>query len=346
MVEYNSVPVHTGPSPRRLIHQTATGTPCLNGHALGPIVEAEWTPEVRDRKSLLAVGLGLGANIGLAVVKTLFGIVGRSPALLSEGINSTSDVAYYLVVVIFMRLARKPADDAHPYGHSQFESIAALVVGSFVVTTAVAVFWNAVNNVYELVAGQSQFSGAQLIALWIALMTVLLKVLLTIYTRRAARQTGSAAMLALAYDHRNDVLSAAGAALGIYLGRMGYPWVDPFAGAVVALLILRTGVGILHQSSIDLMDAVPSRALNDQIEHLLADVSGVEALEEIHAHRFGPYLVLNLMIGIDGHLSVAQGDEIASRVERCLYDSIGLVKRVYVHYHPVGSIQPERGPDR
>ena len=92
--------------------------------------------------------------------------------------------------------------------------------------------------------------------------------------------------------------------------------------------------------------SVPSSALTGHLERLPTCVPGVEALEEVHAHRFGPYLVLNVMIGIDGHLSVAQGDEIASRVERCPYGSIGLAKRVYVHYHPVGSIQPERGPDR
>jgi cation diffusion facilitator family transporter len=298
-------------------------------------------PDLRDRKGMLTVTVGLVANVLLAASKTLFGIVGRSSALLSDGINSTSDVAYYLVVAVFMRLARKPADEAHPYGHSQLESIAALVVGSFVVTTGVAVFWNAVNDVYELISGQRQSGGAEQIALWMALLTVLAKVLLTVYTRRAASHTGNAAVLALAYDHRNDIFSAAGAGLGIFLGRMGYPWVDPLAGAVVALLILRTGVGILHQSSIELMDAVPSRTLREQVERLVNGVPGVKELEEVHAHRFGPYLVINVIIGIDGQLSVAEGDEIASSVERRIYDSVDLARRVYVHYHPQGSIQPE-----
>ncbi len=94
----------------------------------------------RDKKSLLAVNLGLGINVGLAALKTTIGVIGHSPALLAEGINSTSDVAYYVVASIFVRMANKPADDEHPYGHQQLESIAALVVGSFIVTTAVAVF--------------------------------------------------------------------------------------------------------------------------------------------------------------------------------------------------------------
>jgi Co/Zn/Cd efflux system component len=89
-------------------------------------------PQDRDRKSLWAVNLGLGINIFLAAIKTTFGILGHSPALLAEGINSISDVAYYVVAGIFVRLANKPADIEHPYGHRQLESIASLVVGAFV----------------------------------------------------------------------------------------------------------------------------------------------------------------------------------------------------------------------
>lgn len=73
-------------------------------------------------------------------MKTIFGVLGHSPALLAEGINSISDVAYYLVASIFVRLANKRADSEHPYGHPQLEDIASLVVGAFIVGTAVKIF--------------------------------------------------------------------------------------------------------------------------------------------------------------------------------------------------------------
>jgi cation diffusion facilitator family transporter len=174
--------------------------------------------------------------------------------------------------------------------------------------------------------------------LWIALLTVVLKLVLTKSTRRIFDQTNNAAVLALVYDHRNDVISASAAALGIYLGRQGYPWGDPMVGALVALVILRTGVEIIRQSSADLMDAVPSRALARQITRLLDDLPEIQSVEEIHAHRFGPYLVVNVTIGVDGKLSVAQGDCIATEVEELLCDSIDLLRRVYVHYHPVSPL--------
>ncbi len=293
------------------------------------------SPEQRERKSIQAANIGLVANIFLAALKTAIGILGNSPALLADGINSTSDVAYYIIVSVFMRLAGKPADEEHPYGHSQLESVGALVVGAFVITTGIAVFWNAVNEVYNLLSGQGDFSGASAAALWVALLTVGMKMGLTVFTYRVGNQTKNAAVLAMAYDHRNDVLSASAAAVGIFLGRHGYLWVDPMAGALVALVILRTGIEILRESSEDLMDTVPGRSLAEQITQLLATVPGVREVEEIHAHRFGPYLVVNLTIGVDGTLSVAAGDQIASHVERVLYENIEFLRRVHVHYHPV-----------
>lgn len=294
--------------------------------------------ERRERRSILAINLGLLANILLAALKTSVGILGHSPALLADGINSTSDVAYYVVVRVFIGLARKPADDEHPYGHRQLESIAALVVGAFVLTTAVAIFWDAVNKVYDLWTGQSDFGGASLGALAISLFTVGLKVALTLITRQIGRQTNNPAVSALAYDHRNDIFAASAAGVGIFLGRAGYPWVDPLAGAIVALIILRTGIEILRESSADLMDTVPGRELHQRIVQVLMTIPGVQQVEETQAHRFGPYLVVNVTVGIDGALSLAEGDSIATQVEQTLCREIDLLQRVHVHYHPVQNV--------
>jgi cation diffusion facilitator family transporter len=298
----------------------------------------------RQSLSIRAVNIGLVANVVLALFKVAFGIIGNSPALLADGVNSTSDVAYYVVVRVFMQLARKPADREHPYGHAQLESIAAVIVGAFVITTAVAIFWDAVNKVYALWAGHGTFEGAAPVAFFIALGTIVVKIGLMVYTRRISTATDNLAVAALVKDHRNDVFAASGAALGIFLGRSGLPWGDPLAGAVVALLILRTGVMILSDASSDLMDNVPSDELAVQVQEALSDLPGVECIEEVFAHRFGPYLVLNVTAGIDGSLSVAAGDSIASAIEDRLYERIDLLRHVHVHYHPVGVARvPEAG---
>ena len=288
----------------------------------------------RDRKSLLAINLGLGINIFLAFVKTIFGILGHSPALLAEGINSTSDVAYYIAASIFVRLANKPADSEHPYGHRQMESIASVVIGSFIVATAVAVFWDAVDKVWDLADGLVESQGAHPFALWVALGTVIIKIFLTYYVRKLGRETHNPVVDALAYDHRNDLFSASAAAVGIFLGQRGLPWVDPLAGAFVALLIMRTGIFVLRESSTDLMGVVPNRDLAERSAGLLKSISGVRQLEELQAHRFGPHIVINVTIGVDGNITVRKGNSIASRVEEKLLSSIPNLRRVHVHYHP------------
>ncbi len=288
----------------------------------------------RDRKSLFAINLGLGVNVLLSIVKTTFGILGHSPALLAEGINSTSDVAYYIAASVFVRMANKPADSDHPYGHRQFESIASVIIGSFIVTTALAILWDAVDKVWDFVDGTTTSQGSHPSALWVALATVAIKIFLSWYIRKLGRETKNPVVDALAYDHRNDLFSASAASIGIFLGQRGLPWVDPLAGALVALLILRTGIFVLRESSTDLMAAVPNRDLAERISRMLKEVTGVKQLEELQAHRFGPHIVVNLTIGIDGALTVREGDGIASRVEETLLYSIPSIRRVHVHYHP------------
>ncbi|HNN12352.1 MAG TPA: cation diffusion facilitator family transporter [Anaerolineales bacterium] len=291
----------------------------------------------RERKSLIAVNLGLGVNVFLAIVKTTFGVLGHSPALLAEGINSTSDVAYYIAASIFVRMANKPADSDHPYGHRQFESIGSLLIGSFVITTALAVFWDAVDKIWDFADGVADFTTSHPFALYVALGTVVIKIFLTRYIRRLGRETQNPVVDALAFDHRNDLFSASAATVGIFLGQRGFPWVDPLAGALVAVLIFRTGLFILRESSTDLMAIIPSRDLAQRISDLMSGIDGVTQLEELQAHRFGPHIVVNLTIGIDGALSVFDGDRIASSVEEVLLLSVPNVRRVHVHYHPAVS---------
>jgi cation diffusion facilitator family transporter len=148
-------------------------------------------------------------------------------------------------------------------------------------------------------------------------------------------RTQNAVVIALGYDHRNDIFSATAAVIGISLGLMGYLWIDPLAGALVSLVVLRTGIEILRDSTADLMDTVPGKALDEQIRGLLSEQTEVKHIDRIQAHRFGPYLVVNITICVDGELSVFEGDRISTRVEEILSENIRLLRQVHVHYHPL-----------
>ncbi|MCI5223264.1 MAG: cation diffusion facilitator family transporter [Candidatus Electrothrix sp. AR4] len=201
-------------------------------------------------------------------------------------------------------------------------------------TTGSAIFWDSVNTAFNLLTGSVQLHPIREFAFSVAVATIIVKILLMLHAGRTGRETGNLAIKALAQDHRNDIFSSTGAAVGILLSRLGATWVDPVAGAVVAVIMAKTGFDILREASSDLMDNVPSEEIAQEIYQLLDDMTEVKSIEDIHAHRFGPYLVVNLTIGIDGELSVTVGDEIAHSVESKLISGIEMLCKVYVHYHP------------
>ncbi len=305
------------------------------------ILSTAGSGEERKRQSQTkrVVNLGLFANAFLAALKLAAGIFGHSQALLADGVNSISDVVYFIVVRIFVTISAKPADPEHPYGHHQFESISAVVVGAFVITTGMAIFWDSVNTAFEMATGTIVENSIQYFTILVALFTIALKIALMIQAGKASKQTGNIAVSALARDHRNDIFASIGVAVGIFFGLIGFSWLDPLAGAAVAILVTKTGVDILRESAAELMDAVPGKDLDNEIRKLMAGFPGVRRVEEIHAHRFGPYFVVNITIGIDGNISVREGDRIADDVEEFLLRRIEMLRKIYVHYHPVDQFQ-------
>jgi cation diffusion facilitator family transporter len=288
----------------------------------------------RQKKAEFVVNLGLAFNAVLAALKLTAGIIGHSQALLADGINSVSDVVYFLVVKFFVRLSGKPADSEHPYGHYQYETIAALVVGAFVITTGVAIFWDSINAAFDLLTRHIPGQTVGLFTLWAALGTILVKIALMLQARAAGQATRNLAVIAVARDHRNDIFASAGAAAGILLSIVGVDWADPVAGAIVAIIVVKTGFSILRDAADDLMDSIPGNELTAQIHTALADEKTILKIEEISAHRFGPYLVANITICIDGSTCVSDADTIATATEKRLMSQIGMLRKVYVHCHP------------
>ncbi len=299
-----------------------------------PTDDAILEPSVRSKLSSRAINFTLIANLILAILKVSVGILAHSSALLADGINSSSDVIYNAVVSIFIRAAKKPADDEHPYGHSQFESVGALVVSAFIITAAFTIFWTSVQSLVEYLKEGSNFSSNSYLALYAALFTVILKTALYFYTRVIGKKTNNPSVIAITLDHRNDIFSASAVVAGTLMTQLGYPWADPLAGAIVAVVFLFSGIEILRDATDILMDTVPGKALDNQIRLLLQDVSGLQGIECIRAHRFGQYLVINLTIFVDGDISVNEGDRIADSVEAKLLDNIDYLRAVHVHFHP------------
>jgi len=288
----------------------------------------------RDKTTNVTVNLGLITNILLSIVKTAVGILGHSQALLADGINSTSDVVYYVAVKIFMNKAKKPADREHPYGHRQLESIASIVVGAFILTTGIAIFWQSLNKVIELVTNYDVFEKAPLAVMFIAIGTLLIKIYLYIFTKNNHKMTNNPTLRALANDHFNDILAAAAVIVGVVLARFGLYWMDPAAGAVVAVFIVKTGISIILESSAELMDKIPDDGFRREVRDIALSIQGVRQVELVGVHRFGPYYTIDMTICVDGDISVDEGNGISHNVEDKLMDHFhGGLRKVMIHYH-------------
>ena len=296
----------------------------------------------RDQITGKTVNLGLFCNVGLAILKSIVGIIGHSQALLADGINSSSDVVYYLAVKFFMRQANKPADSEHPYGHRQLESISAIVVGAFILTTGIAIFWQSLNKIFDLVTGVDPFQSASTSVVLIAFLTLMLKIYLYYYTKKNFALTKNPTLLALAKDHLNDIMASGAVIVGVIMAQFGILWMDPAAGAIVAIFIVRTGISIIFQSASELMDAVPDKEFGNIVRELTLSVEGVRDIEDLGVHRFGPSYTIEMIIGVDGNITVDEGNKISHKVEERLmnhfHDSL---RRVTIHFHPASS---NKGP--
>lgn len=288
----------------------------------------------RTRRS---INLGLFTNIIFSILKTVIGIYGKSQALIADGINSTSDVAYYLAVSIFMKKSHKPADEEHPYGHRQLDNIAAIVVGAFIVTTGATIFWNSITTLYTIWKGEYESCQSFLFPMIIASLTVVAKIYLYLDTKITFKQTKNPTIKALMDDHLNDIMASGTVLISLAFAyfNSNMIWIDPVASCLVAIFIFKTGFEILLDSSNDLMDAMPDDDFSQKVEAIILTHKEIFGITHIGVHKYGPSFVLNLTIEVDSHLTVAKGDEICDDLEEQLMQEFpDSLKKTNIHYHP------------
>lgn len=281
-----------------------------------------------------AVNLGLFYNAFLAIIKTIAGIFGNSSALLADGINSTSDVVYYIAVKIFLKIADKPADKEHPFGHKQMELIASIVISAFIITTAITIAWNSISTFFELINGTEPYKNVAVITLYIAIFTFISKIFLSIYTKIIGKKTRNPAISALAFDHINDIFASLSVIIGISFALKGINWVDPLAGVLVSLFILKTGIEILKDAANGLMDVAPDKSMKELVRETAKENEKIIDVESIFCHRYGKYYSLNITIGLDGSISMNEADILAEHLEKKLLEKDSYLKYVFIHYHP------------
>ncbi len=275
--------------------------------------------------------LGIVAELFLIVTKLTAGAIGRSQALVADGIHSASDLVTDFVTLVALRLGRQPEDHEHPYGHGKIEDLAAFVVGLILVAVAGFLAFEAVAD-YR--AGHLPERSLWLIAA--AATSVLVKEGLARATKRVGVRIQSPTLIANAAHHRSDVLSSlsALAGVGLYYFFPHLHWADMAAALFVALFIVKAGGEIAWQAARDLVDTAPSGERVEEIRDFAAAVPGVLALRRLRGRSYAQRMALDLDIEVEPTLSVHDGHEIAEELSRRVREAFPEVYEVMVHTEP------------
>jgi cation diffusion facilitator family transporter len=282
--------------------------------------------------------LALLINATLALLKIAGGILGQSYVLVADGIESTADIFSSIVVWGGLRLAVRPADEKHPYGHGKAEPIASVLVAFLLLGVA---FWIAIQSLQEI---QQPHAAPSWFTLPLLLLVIVVKEVLFRWVSRTAHSLESSALMGDAWHHRSDALTSAAAFIGIAIalvGGRGYESADDWAALAACSVIVWNGFRLLRGALDEIMDASVSPEVVDAVRRIAADVEGVADIDKCRVRKVGLHLALDIHVRVDGGLSVRCGHEIAHRVKDRLMASPHRINDVIVHIEPAPDGPPE-----
>ncbi|SDX55962.1 cation diffusion facilitator family transporter [Marininema mesophilum] len=275
----------------------------------------------------IGVWLSILAYILLSTVKVCLGMSTNSQALTADGLNNTTDVITSIGVLIGLRIAQKPRDDDHPYGHSRAETVSALISSIIMAVIGLQVLAEATQSAIYGVRGTPQsFAGL------IAMLSSAFILLVYIFNSQLAKKTKSQALHAVAKDNLSDALVSLGAALGIYGARMGFPWLDPLAASVVGLIILKTAWGIFSEMSYHLTDGFEEKKL-EAYRLTMEKMNGVQTVVDLKGRMQGDEVIVDAVIEVDAKLSVQESHCITDQLEQEM-KRVHQVSTTHIHVEP------------
>ena len=273
----------------------------------------------------------------LLVFKFMAGIMGHSAAMVADAIHSLSDFVTDLVVIFFVHISGKPQDRSHEYGHGKYETLAMTIIGFALLAVAVGIVLGGATKIAAW-AGGAQLRAPGMLALWAALLSIVLKEATFRYSMAEARKLHSQAVEANAWHHRSDALSSIGTAMGIggaiFLGER-WTVLDPIASVLVGLFIIKVAVFLLRDGIGDLMEHSLPDEVENEILQLAASVPGVAEPHDLHTRRIGNHYAIELHILMDGNMPLREAHDKASEVEDLLRNHYGEETHIAVHVEPI-----------
>lgn len=284
------------------------------------------------RLALRATWLGIFVNAILGATKLFAGVFGGSTALIADALETLSDIGTSIVLIIALKIAQKPADANHPYGHGKAESLGSVLVAMSLITVAVLIIIGASRQLFY-----EDFKVPSMIALWAAILSIGAKEALYQYKVRLARKLNSSSLLADAWNHRADALSsiATVAAISIIMiGGQKWAWVDPLVAILVGLIIAYMGIKTFLETSKELMDEQQTPEFIEMIKETAASQKGILKVEKIRVRKSGLTYFIELHLEVDPLMPVVESHQLGHDVQDLLMKKMEGIGGVLVHIEP------------
>lgn len=272
---------------------------------------------------------GLFTNLVLMILKAFVGIVSGSQALLADSLYSAKDLVTSFLVIVGLKFSGQPLDREHPYGHGKIEFVLSMIISVVFLAVTAFLFVHAI----QILTGNTTHNAPHIIALWTALISVLVNVFMYFYTRCVSIEVNSPMVRALSEHHHADATSSVAVAAGI-LGAhyLNMPWIDTLVALFETMHLMYLGGDVFKEAYKGLMDRSAPKEIRDRIDTLVRGVDGVKDVDEMRTRYVGQELWVDLIIQVDPDLSIDEADGICEQVVRVLSSRMAHLGSVQVKF--------------
>ena len=290
----------------------------------------------REKEIRHVTVLGAVVNVVLTIGKIVAGVVGRSAAMVADGIHSLSDLLSDVVVIVFTRLSSKGKDKEHSFGHGKFETLATLIISVILVAVGASLMSSGVKSIIDVLGG-GVIPEPSYIALVAAAVSIVSKEWIYRVTVKVGKRVGSTVVIANAWHHRSDALSSIGSLVGIGGAiLLGDKWtlLDPLASCVISVAIIVVAVKMALPNLAELLETALPPEVEEEIVSIASAVEGVRDVHELKTRRNGMSYIIDAHIVVSPDISIVEAHEIATAVEEALCARYGRETQLSIHVEP------------
>lgn len=284
---------------------------------------------VRTAYGVLASGVGIACNVLLSLAKMMVGMLLHSVSVMADAFNNLSDAGSSIIGLVGVKIAEKPADEDHPFGHGRIEYVAALIVAFLVIEVGFTFFKDSISKIRH--PEELRF---QMVSIVILGMSILVKLWLGMFNKKLGKKIDSQVMMATAADSLGDVIATAATVVSILFWKVTGINIDGFVGLGVSLVVLWAGIGIARDTLEPLIGEATTPEDYRRIKKFVEKYDGIMGSHDLIVHNYGPgRSMASIHAEVPNNVSIEVSHEIIDRIERDAAKELGIF--LVIHMDPL-----------